>query len=245
MSATLAAGAAALAVWLSMPSDRLLLPRSRATMPTWLAGRPGAVGLRMRALTGSAVAVAAWLALPVLVGGAVATGVAVVSLPIAVIVLGRLEPSGVRRAREREQAEAPQAMELLASCLSAGAPLRVAVAEVARVSGPEVAATLGRVVSLVGVGVPDAVAWSGLSGDDVWGPAARDVARSAGSGSAVAGLLGEHAGSCRTVRRREAERRARTVGVRSVGPLMCCFLPAFLLVGVVPLIAGTVLGLIG
>ena len=35
------------------------------------------------------------------------------------------------------------------------------------------------------------------------------------------------------------------VGVRSVGPLMCCFLPAFLLVGVVPLIAGTVFGMLG
>jgi len=34
--------------------------------------------------------------------------------------------------------------------------------------------------------------------------------------------------------------RARRVGVRSVLPLMTCFLPSFLLLGVVPIIGGVV-----
>lgn len=243
MISGVAAAAAAVAVWLGMPRDGVLRTRRPVTVPAWLVGRPGAMAVRVRVVAGAGVGLAAWLSLPGLVGPPIASTLALCCLPATVITLGRLEPGRVLRARERERSEAPQAMELLASCLSAGSPLRVAVAEVARVSGPEVAATLGRIVSLVGVGVPDAAAWSSLSGHLVWGPAARDIARSAGSGSAVAGLLTEHAAACRSVRRREAEQRARTVGVRSVGPLMCCFLPAFLLVGVVPLIAGTVLGL--
>ena len=35
-----------------------------------------------------------------------------------------------------------------------------------------------------------------------------------------------------------AVKEARKVGVRSVVPLMACFLPAFILVGVVPIVAG-------
>jgi len=34
------------------------------------------------------------------------------------------------------------------------------------------------------------------------------------------------------------EARARAAGVRSVAPLALCFLPAYLLVGVVPVVAG-------
>lgn len=237
--------ALAIAFWLSLGAGRVPPTRQVRAAPVWLAGRPGAVKLRLRLCVGAALGLAAWAALPILVGQGLATAVALASLPVSVVVLGRLEPAGVRRARERELVEAPQAMELLASCLSAGAPLRMAVAEVARLSGPEVASTLGRVASLVSVGVPDGDAWLDLADHPVWGRAARDVARSAGSGTAVSGLLAEHATSTRTLRRREVEQRARTVGVRSVGPLMCCFLPAFLLVGVVPLIAGTVFGMLG
>ena len=42
-----------------------------------------------------------------------------------------------------------------------------------------------------------------------------------------------------------AQARARRAGVSSVMPLMVCFLPAFLLIGVVPIIAGAALHLFG
>ncbi len=44
----------------------------------------------------------------------------------------------------------------------------------------------------------------------------------------------------RAVTRSEMEGRARAVGVKAAGPLGLCLLPAFVLVGVVPLVAGTV-----
>ena len=56
---------------------------------------------------------------------------------------------------------------------------------------------------------------------------------------AVAEVLEVHAAEARALRRARREMAARTVGVRSVLPLVCCFLPAFILVGVVPIIAAT------
>jgi hypothetical protein len=43
--------------------------------------------------------------------------------------------------------------------------------------------------------------------------------------------------------RAEVEQRARTVGVRAAVPLGLCLLPAFLLLGIVPLVASLVSGL--
>jgi hypothetical protein len=42
------------------------------------------------------------------------------------------------------------------------------------------------------------------------------------------------AGDLRRRRRAAAEQRARSVGVRAAAPLGLCFLPAFVLIGVVP-----------
>ena len=85
---------------------------------------------------------------------------------------------------------------------------------------------------------PSAQAWSELADDEVWGPVARDVARSARSGTSLVEVLYVHADEARLARREVTLQRARTAGVRSVVPLMACFLPAFILVGVVPIIAG-------
>jgi len=50
--------------------------------------------------------------------------------------------------------------------------------------------------------------------------------------------LSGHADDGRQESRDAAVKSARTVGVRSVIPLMVCFLPAFFLIGVVPIVAG-------
>ncbi|MFZ2260527.1 MAG: type II secretion protein F, partial [Luteococcus japonicus] len=68
----------------------------------------------------------------------------------------------------------------------------------------------------------------------------RDLARSSETGSAAARVLRQHAQDLRVAVRDAQLGRARAVGVRSVLPLMACFLPAFLLTGVVPVVAGLV-----
>lgn len=94
------------------------------------------------------------------------------------------------------------------------------------------------------MGVPDQQAWLELADVDAWGPVARDVARSARSGTSLVEVLHVHADEARLVAQEQALKRARTAGVRSVVPLMVCFLPAFVLVGVVPIIAGLLEGLL-
>lgn len=134
----------------------------------------------------------------------------------------------------------PETLELLAAALDAGAPPRVAATRVAAVAPGETAEGLLGVVERVSVGLGEAEAWAGLAEDEAWGDAAREMSRAAVTGTGAAAGLRRVAGDVRTRGRDEATRRARTVGVRAVLPLVCCYLPAFALLGVVPIIAGLV-----
>ncbi|MGI8457118.1 MAG: type II secretion system F family protein [Propionibacteriaceae bacterium] len=167
-----------------------------------------------------------------------------VALPVlgvvAVVVLGRLEPVTVRRRRVRLVLDLPQALDLLAAGLAAGRPLRSATEAVAEVLDGPLAADLAEVVAAVRLGRAEDEAWRELRGHPVLGPVAIDLARSAASGTRLVELLGVHARVARRLRQAELEAMARAVGVRCVVPLMVCFLPAFLLIGVVPII-GSVL----
>lgn len=152
--------------------------------------------------------------------------------------IARLEPGRVRRLRERLMLQQPEVLELMASSLRAGAALRTTTGEVASVAPEPSASLLRDIEARLAVGFSEAEAWEGLRGHPVWGPACRDLARSARTGEAVAETLDMHADLARRARRNHLAERARTVGVRSVGPMMGCFLPAFILSGVVPIVAG-------
>lgn len=67
-----------------------------------------------------------------------------------------------------------------------------------------------------------------------------ELARAIESGMAVSQTLLTLGAQARQDAATLAEVKARRVGVRSVLPLMVCFLPAFLLLGVVPIIGGVV-----
>lgn len=134
--------------------------------------------------------------------------------------------------------ELPAALEFLAVCLDAGQPVSGAVQTVARVSPPATQRLLSEVAAQLALGRAGPQAWEELRTHPVWGPAAADVIRSERSGISLTGVLRLHAEDARQEARDDALKAARTVGVRSVIPLMVCFLPAFILIGVVPIIAG-------
>jgi len=69
--------------------------------------------------------------------------------------------------------------------------------------------------------------------------------RSAESGAPLAEGLSRLAEDRRRERRTQTQVRARNVGVKAAGPLAACFLPAFMLVGVVPTVAGSFQRLFG
>jgi pilus assembly protein TadC len=210
---------------------------------SWLAGREEALSVGLRSVV--SVIASGCLVLAFSRAGIVPSSVGwVVLLPLVVIMiigLGRLEPASARRRRQQLIMETPQALELLGSSLAAGLPLRKAVAAVTKAYGGPVAEDLGRVMRMVELGAPDADAWRSLRGHPQLGPAATDLARSVESGTMLVETLNHHARAARADRRAALQVKARAVGVRSVLPLMICFLPAFLLLGVLPSVVSAIL----
>ncbi|MGN6331946.1 MAG: type II secretion system F family protein [Motilibacteraceae bacterium] len=74
---------------------------------------------------------------------------------------------------------------------------------------------------------------------------ARSVARAVAGGAPLADSLARLAGEVRQAQRASAQEAAHRAGVRMVGPLVACALPAFVLVGVVPAVAGLAGGALG
>lgn len=254
----LAVVTALVAVWLLVPSP----PRARARLgpdgpghgtsrrPAWALRlfdelrrrtrpRPDAMSPRVRGLlagvAGLGVLVLAgslpwWmqaLAAP-LVGAAVYVGFALI------------EPPGVAKRRERIVLDLPQALDLLGSCLAAGLPLRRASTVVAEAMSGPLAEELTAVASRAELGLPERRAWLMMAEQPALREVAVDIGRAVGSGASLDRVLQIHARDARRRRRAQLENRARTVGVRSVLPLMACFLPAFLLIGIVPIVGGMI-----
>jgi Flp pilus assembly protein TadB len=150
--------------------------------------------------------------------------------------LGRLEPAERRRDREQAALDLPYAADLLAVTLRAGLPTERAVQVVAEAVGGPVGARLARTVGLLGLGLAPQRAWTALSDLPAGPRIAQAVARSADSGAALAVALSRLADDLRTARLAEAEAGAHRAGVLLVLPLGLCFLPAFILAGIGPVI---------
>jgi pilus assembly protein TadC len=197
------------------------------------------------ALARHAAVILAAVAVAVLVGGV--AGVVVAGPAGAGLhrVLRRLEPAASRLLRQRREAQLPIVLDLLAVCLRAGSPLAVALDVVAAALAGPLAADLAVVAGLQRLGASASAAWSRYEGDAVLGSVVRSVSRSARSGSALASAFERLAAERRAAALADGESRARRAGVLAAAPLGLCFLPAFVCLGVVPLvlsIADTVFG---
>jgi pilus assembly protein TadC len=81
--------------------------------------------------------------------------------------------------------------------------------------------------------------WSGeLCDDDVLAPLVRTLTRAERSGSSVVDAVEQLAEQLEREAGAAAEDAARRVGVAAAVPLGVCLLPAFLLIGIVPTVAG-------
>ena len=248
----LSAGLAGLAMFLLVRNPagqlrRMARRESRAAdlvapLRRLIAGRADAPPLLRRVLLSIACALALGLAGSGLAGwsgGLIWFAVPVVAA-IGVLALGWVEPQSARRRRRQLIMEVPQALELMAACLGAGVPTRTACAAVVRTFDGPVADDLGQVIALLQLGVADVVAWRTLHDHPQLGTAAADLARAMESGTSVVEGLRHHAARAREARHNELQVRARSVGVRSVLPLMTCFLPSFMLLGIVPAVVSAV-----
>lgn len=158
----------------------------------------------------------------------------------------RLAARSAARLQERAVAAAmPRFADLVAACLESGAAPADALDVVRRhVEGP-LADRLAPVVGALRSGVDPLTVYDGHHRDDPLRRLVVGLARAMDSGAPLADMVAAVADDQRRRRRWSAEAAARRAGVQAVGPLVLCFLPAFVLLGVVPVvlsIAAEVLG---
>ena len=127
---------------------------------------------------------------------------------------------------------------MLAAALSAGSSPAHALQAVVDALPAEEIAPLRPVAAALWLGAAASSAWAVLLDDDALRPVAVAMTRSSSSGTHAADLLGSLADQMRREQRLAATEAARRAGVRGVLPLGVCFLPAFVLLGVVPTLVG-------
>lgn len=171
--------------------------------------------------------------------------------------LAGLEGRADRADREQVAAELPAALDLLAACLLGGAPLPGAVRAVSSALPGPTGARLGAVAAALTVGSPPEQAWIALldptdrarpgsgpvadrPGGELTGAVVRVMVRADVGGAPVAAQVARLADEARGVTLAHRRRAAARAGVLAVGPLGLCFLPAFVLIGIVPVVAGLV-----
>lgn len=162
---------------------------------------------------------------------------------LGVVVYGWLagRPSSALRAEVRSmRVDLPFAADLLAAALRAGATPDLAVACVAECLDGPLAGRLATVARALRLGTPAAEAWSYLGQTPEACRIAQAAVRSQHSGAALAGSLVRVADDLRSDLLVGVEAAARRAGVMVVLPLGLCFLPAFVLAGLVPVIVAMV-----
>jgi Flp pilus assembly protein TadB len=145
----------------------------------------------------------------------------------------------VRADREQAARELPHAVQLLGMVLASGAALPDAVRQVARALPGPATAALRRSEARLSVGVSPGQVWTELADQPGFERVGRALARAHGSGVPVADVVRRLGLDLAREARAEAEDRARTVGVRAAVPLGLCLLPAFLLIGIVPVVVAS------
>lgn len=166
--------------------------------------------------------------------------VLVPAVPVVSLAVHRLRlRSGERRREAERAAELPEVLELVAVALRAGATVPVAAILVAG-RGPGAAAdAFGAVLARTDAGVPFVDALDALPTllGEAYRPLSAALVAAERDGAPLVAMVTRLAGDAHDARRRLAESRSRQVPVRLLLPLVCCTLPAVVVVTVVPLVA--------
>lgn len=149
-----------------------------------------------------------------------------------------------RPTRGSDPLEVASSLDVLAVCLAAGMAVSTAAAATASSAPPVLARMLRRAADLLALGADSAVAWSvppdlpAGAVDAQTEALLRLARRSAASGAALADGVAGLATQCRQDAAHAAAAAAERAGVLIAGPLGLCFLPAFVCLGIVPVVAG-------
>lgn len=129
--------------------------------------------------------------------------------------------------------DAARMLDVFAAGLNAGLPLSHAW-DAATAEG---SAELTLVTALLELGAGEE-AWRRLEKHTMFGPVARQAAQQTRAGTMLATGVGKHASRLRRMAADRAQASSEKILVVIAAPLTLCFLPAFVLVGLVPLVLG-------
>ncbi|MCT7661756.1 type II secretion system F family protein [Mycobacterium deserti] len=131
-------------------------------------------------------------------------------------------------------------LDVLAACLRSGMAVSAAAAATAPSAPHDLACSLSRAADLLSLGADPATAWSKAAERQYNHAEAllRLARRSAASGAALAQGVIDLAAQSREEAADAARGAAERASVLIAGPLGLCYLPAFVCLGVVPVVAG-------
>jgi len=161
---------------------------------------------------------------------------AVVAAVAAGLLVRRLH--GARRSARPDPLALAGTWDLLAACLRSGLPVPSAVRAVAIDLPDDAQLAMRRTAELLALGADPVDAWAPALACPRTAGLARGARRTARSGAALADVAATQAAAVRDGAGDAAEAAAQRAGVLVTGPLGLCFLPAFVCLGIVPVVAG-------
>ena len=221
-------GGAGATRWVALRSVAQGVPQPPAPGPPPDAGRE-----RLRRWVLAAALGAAGALLVGGAAGAVAGGVSAVGVERVLRARAPDEEAGNRQLLVRDL---PAACDLLGVCLSAGLPVEGALEAVGGALGGPLGEQLRSVAALSRLGADPRRAWSEVPAE--LAGLGRVLVRAGESGATVAASLRTLASESRAGARAATQAAVQRAGVWVLAPLGACFLPAFLCLGVAPLVVG-------
>jgi Flp pilus assembly protein TadB len=170
--------------------------------------------------------------------GAIPAAIALYAVPRA---LARLEPAATRQRNAELTRDLPLAIDLLTACLRAGRPPQHALTLVAEAIPGPLADLFTKIAHHLALGADPAAAWAHLRAEPSCAPMARAITRSLHSGAPLSKTLEHVADETRRSHHHAADQQARATESRAALPLGLCFLPAFVLLSIVPTIADSLI----
>ena len=151
----------------------------------------------------------------------------------------RRRPQQHERPGEVDPFASAAAFDVFAVCLSSGMPVAAAAAATAPLAPEALRSVLQRAADVLALGGDPDSAWlAPPDADESCQALMRLARRSAHSGSSLARAVADLAEQSRRQAADTASAASERAGVLIAGPLGLCFLPAFICLGIVPVIAG-------
>lgn len=219
--------AAAIPLWSRANQPHARLARLGGHQRGWR--RPGPAVHRLALAISAGVLVAVLVGLPPGVAAGVAVATATWWLTRRLTSKGQPRPDPLSLAAT---------WDLLAACLRAGLPVPAAVTAISEDLPPDAGRALRATADLLAMGADPVEAWAPAMACPHTAALARGARHTARSGTALADIVARLAAAVRDSAGDAAEARAQRAGVLIAAPLGVCFLPAFICLGIAPVVAG-------